>query len=174
MQTTVIKLTKVAALASLIVFAGAQQGQAGQRDLLGLLIGGGLGALVGSQFGKGSGKGMATAGGAVLGALLGSSLMGQGLFGGQPDQAAEPAYGYRPPPTYGNGFAPSYQPGYAPAYRPAYAPAYQPAYAPVATAGYRPGAYCREFETTVTINGRPQPSHGIACYRPDGTWQIVQ
>ena len=166
MQTTVIKLTKVAALASLIVFAGAQQGHAGQRDVLGLLIGGGLGALVGSQFGKGSGKGMATAGGAVLGALLGSSLMGQGLFGAQPGQAAEPGYGYRPPPYYGNGFAPTYQPSYAPAYRPAYAPR--------VTAGYRPGEYCREFETTVTINGRPQPSHGIACYRPDGTWQIVQ
>ena len=166
MRTTVLKLTKVAALASLIVFAGAQQGHAGQRDVLGLLIGGGLGALVGSQFGKGSGKGMATAGGAVLGALLGSSLMGQGLFGAQPGQAAEPGYGYRPPPTYGNGFAPSYQPAYAPTYRPAYAPR--------VTAGYRPGEYCREFETTVTINGRPQPSHGIACYRPDGTWQIVQ
>ncbi len=166
MQTIVIKLTKVAALASLIVFAGAQQGHTGQRDMLGLLIGGGLGALVGSQFGKGSGKGMATAGGAVLGALLGSSLMGQGLFGAQPGQAAEPGYGYRPPPYYGNGFAPSYQPAYAPAYRPAYAPR--------VTAGYRPGEYCREFEATVTINGRPQPSHGIACYRPDGTWQIVQ
>ena len=35
------------------------------------------------------------------------------------------------------------------------------------------GNYCREFEQTVTIDGRPQQSHGTACQQPDGTWRIV-
>jgi surface antigen len=35
------------------------------------------------------------------------------------------------------------------------------------------GAYCREFQQTVTIGGRPENSFGTACRKPDGSWQIV-
>jgi surface antigen len=35
------------------------------------------------------------------------------------------------------------------------------------------GRYCREYEQTVTIGGKPQKSYGTACRQPDGTWQIV-
>lgn len=34
-------------------------------------------------------------------------------------------------------------------------------------------AYCREFQTTVLVNGQPQPSYGTACRQPDGAWKIV-
>lgn len=36
------------------------------------------------------------------------------------------------------------------------------------------GRYCREYQTTVVINGQSQPSYGTACRQPDGTWQIVR
>jgi hypothetical protein len=35
------------------------------------------------------------------------------------------------------------------------------------------GNYCREYQSTATIDGRPVPTYGTACLRPDGAWQIV-
>ena len=36
------------------------------------------------------------------------------------------------------------------------------------------GEYCREFQQTVTIGGRPENAYGVACQQPDGAWRIVQ
>jgi surface antigen len=56
---------------------------------------------------------------------------------------------------------------------------YQPApyyYAPAAS---NPGATnssdqtCREYQTTTTIDGKPQPTRGTACLQPDGTWRTT-
>jgi surface antigen len=33
--------------------------------------------------------------------------------------------------------------------------------------------YCREYQQTVTISGKPEQSYGTACRQPDGTWKIV-
>jgi len=49
------------------------------------------------------------------------------------------------------------------------APAYSP---PVYGAGVP--SYCREFRTTININGTLQPAWGTACLQPDGTWRFVQ
>lgn len=35
------------------------------------------------------------------------------------------------------------------------------------------GRYCREYQGTVTVNGRSQPSYGTACLMPDGSWRVV-
>ena len=35
------------------------------------------------------------------------------------------------------------------------------------------GSFCREFQQTVTIGGRPENSFGTACRQPDGSWRIV-
>src|SRR5437660_819374 len=37
-----------------------------------------------------------------------------------------------------------------------------------------PGQTCREYQSTTTIDGRPQRTYGTACLQPDGTWQIVR
>ena len=34
-------------------------------------------------------------------------------------------------------------------------------------------SYCREYDTMSRINGVITPTHGTACYQPDGSWQIV-
>lgn len=34
-------------------------------------------------------------------------------------------------------------------------------------------AYCREYTTTVNVNGRPVETFGTACMQPDGSWRIV-
>ena len=35
------------------------------------------------------------------------------------------------------------------------------------------GAYCREYETTITIDGRQERGYGRACRQPDGSWQVL-
>ena len=35
------------------------------------------------------------------------------------------------------------------------------------------GAYCREFQHTVTIGGKTEDAYGTACRQPDGTWKII-
>jgi hypothetical protein len=86
-----------------------------------------------------------------------------------------PAYSYRyyaPPPVY---YAPPPAVVYVPA--PAYGPSSYAA--PVAAQPTSPvyqsanGQYCREYQTTVHVAGRPQPSYGTACLQPDGVWRVV-
>jgi len=33
---------------------------------------------------------------------------------------------------------------------------------------------CREYSTSVVVNGQPEPAYGTVCRRPDGTWQFVR
>ncbi|OGT51088.1 MAG: hypothetical protein A3E84_04540 [Gammaproteobacteria bacterium RIFCSPHIGHO2_12_FULL_42_13] len=33
--------------------------------------------------------------------------------------------------------------------------------------------YCREYQTTVTVNGETKKAYGKACRQPDGSWKIV-
>lgn len=35
------------------------------------------------------------------------------------------------------------------------------------------GTYCREYQTTVVIDGKQERAHGTACRQPDGSWQIA-
>ena len=73
-----------------------------------------------------------------------------------------PAYYYpTPPPVY-------YYP--PPAY---YAPP-PAAYVPPVAQNQTQGQTCREYQSTMTIDGRPQQTYGTACLQPDGTWQIVR
>ncbi len=74
-----------------------------------------------------------------------------------------PAYPYPPPVVYGSPPAVIYTPPPA-----AVAPA-----PPPPDAGAQ-GGNCREYQSTVTIDGRPQPTYGRACLQPDGSWRIVQ
>jgi surface antigen len=35
------------------------------------------------------------------------------------------------------------------------------------------GQYCRDFQQTVTVDGRTETATGTACRQADGTWQVV-
>ena len=155
--TTATNFAKVVALSSLLVVAGATQSRAGEGDVLGLLIGG-----------------------AVLGTLLGSSFSG-GLYDTTPYYRAERRHRHHRRHHHSRHAAPAYRSYDAPTYvsydAPAYAPAYLPNPAPIQqTVAYNqyPNDYCREYGSVVTINGVSQRGHGIACYRPDGSWRINQ
>lgn len=86
------------------------------------------------------------------------------------------SFGYSSGPYYYDPYP--YGPVYA--FPPAYAEppdyAYEPQYPDdEGTYSEAPGngPYCREFQTTIVIDGRPQSAHGTACQQEDGTWAVV-
>jgi hypothetical protein len=82
-----------------------------------------------------------------------------------------PAYGYYDPYPYAPGYA------YPPAYGPYDydEPMYYDDGAYESSSPYRSddGSYCREFQTTIVIDGRPERAFGTACMQPDGSWAVV-
>ncbi len=128
------------------------------NGILGGLGGAVVGGLLGSTIGGGSGKTIATIGGALAGGLIGNNLMSQlncqdqGYLGhstersldtGQPVSWKNPDSG-----TYGT-------------------------VTPTRTYNSDQGQYCREYQQTVYIDGKPQKGYGTACRQPDGSWKIV-
>jgi surface antigen len=152
------KIVVVAVAASMLSACAGM----GQKETAGTVIGAGTGAVVGAQVGGGSGRIVAVAIGTLLGALLGGEV---GRTMDRADQlAAERAYEQAQtapigqPITWDNPDNGHYG-----------------SVTPVREGTHdQTGEYCREFQQTVTIGGRPENAYGIACRQPDGTWQIVQ
>jgi surface antigen len=135
--------------------SGLAQGTC-HRDLIGAALGGAAGGLLGNQFGKSSGKTAATIGGVVVGALIGG-IIGRSMD--DADQAcAAQALEYAPDRQTVTWQGPQQQ-GYA--------------VTPVRSYQARDGRFCREYQTSAVIGGRPQEVYGTACRSPDGTWQIM-
>ena len=44
---------------------------------------------------------------------------------------------------------------------------------PLAQTAAAPESYCREYQSTAKVDGKPAPSYGKACRQPDGSWKIV-
>ena len=133
----------------------------GQKQGIGTLLGAVAGAVVGAQFGKGDGQVAATVAGTLVGALVGNSI-GASLdridieYASQAQHEAleyEPSGSSRDWHNPDTGHHGTVSPG--PAYRD------------------ERGAYCREYQHTVTIAGEQQQAYGQACRQPDGTWKVV-
>jgi surface antigen len=145
---------KTALLAFLCTAFAAAPAYANEDQLLGTLVGAGVGGYVGSQFGQGEGQLATTAAGVFAGGLIGNEL----------SKSSSPSYGSGYP-SYGGPvyFSQNYEPNYV-------AP---PAPEPVTYVDGNDG-YCREYSQTVRIGNQVQESYGTACLQPDGTWRIVQ
>jgi surface antigen len=132
----------------------------GDKQTLGTGLGAVLGGVAGSQVGSGSGRLWATGAGVLLGTLIGSEI-------GSSLDKADRAYMqqaqrevYSAPvgqaiswnnPQSGNSGS----------------------YTPVRDGVAESGAYCRQYEQTVVIDGRHETAYGTACQRPDGRWEII-
>jgi surface antigen len=152
---------KVMTAAALVLSLAACENMGGPKQTGGTLLGGIGGAAIGSQFGKGTGRVVGVAAGTLLGALLGSEV-GRSLdkadleYANSANRRAETAPIGQPiqwnnPQTGNSGVVTPVRDG-----------------TDTAT-----GAYCREFQQTVTIGGKTQQAYGTACRQPDGTWKVV-
>lgn len=128
----------------------------------GTLLGAGLGALIGSQVGSGKGQMAAIAVGALAGAWAGSEV-------GKSLDKADRAYAER---TAQNSLEYA-QVGQAQAWRNPDS-GHSGTFTPTRTYQSADRQNCREFETTIYVDGKQETGSGRACRRPDGTWQIVQ
>lgn len=106
--------------------------------------------------------------------------IGFGLYPAYPSYPAYPTYDYyrphrhyRPPPVVMYAPPPPvvlYRQPPPVVYAPPPSIAADPA-GPIYRSGN--GQQCREYQSSVTIGGRPQPVYGTACLQADGTWRIV-
>ena len=155
------KLTAVSMATLLVVSVAGCESMGGQKQTGGAVLGGVGGAIAGAQFGSGSGRIAAAAVGTLLGALVGSEV-GRSLdkadlaYANQANSRAQTAPVGQPiqwnnPQTGNYGTITPVKDG----------------------TDTRTGAYCREFQQTVTIGGKTESAYGTACRQPDGTWKVV-
>ena len=156
-----LKSTSTAiALATMITLSACAGGQV-DKQTMGTLIGAGLGGLAGSQVGSGSGKLAAVGVGVLLGGLLGSEV-GKSLD--KADQAYLANNAQSTLETAPTGMSSSWvNPDSG----------NSGSLTPTNTYASATGQPCREYVSTVTIDGQTEEVHGTACREPDGTWRFV-
>jgi len=149
-------------LAAIILAGGLTACQtAGPKETAGTIIGGVGGAVVGSQFGSGSGKvamtALGTMGGMMIGQSIGASLdradrayamqtQRQAVYNGRLGQRIA----WRNPRTGNHG------------------------HTVVTNVGndMRHGGTCKEYQTTIYIDGAPDTAYGAACQDRYGNWRM--
>ena len=133
----------------------------GTKEMVGTAAGAGIGGQVGSQFGHGSGQHAATAAGVFIGGLIGNQV---GAYMDEQDQQLARQAEYEALERYPDGKYSRWDNpnngnyGYT---------------QPNSTYQNNGGEYCREYQTTIVIDGRPQTGYGTACRRADGNWQVA-
>jgi surface antigen len=147
-------------LASFLLLGACSSTQGNQKQTAGTILGAGVGALIGSQIGGGKGNMAAIAVGTLAGAWAGSEV-GKSLdkadktYAGRSAQDSLEYSQVGQTSTWQNPDS-----GHSGAFTP--------------TSTYKSAANqdCREFETTVNIDGREEKATGYACRQADGTWKI--
>jgi surface antigen len=165
----IAKMGLVLALATTTALAGCannggygNSGPTVNKEIVGTVAGAALGGLLGAQIGKDGSRGelIGTAAGVFIGGLIGNQigrymddqdrLMAQRAERDALERYPDGRYSEWRNPNNGNyGYTRpnnTYQSG---------------------------GQYCREYQTTIVIDGRPETGYGTACRRSDGTWQIA-
>ena len=135
-------------------------GEYGSRETIGTLGAAAVGGIAGSQIGSGTGSILATGAGALLGGFLGREIAQR--LGPDDRSRAESAFnkaGEAPvgetaswsnPDTGNRGTV-----------------------TPVDQARSENGRLCRQYETTVYVEGRYEEATGTACRRSDGRWEMA-
>lgn len=148
-----------ALLSTTLLGACAQDGTV-NKEGIGTLVGAGLGALVGSRVGGGKGRLAAVALGALGGAYLGSKLGKQldAADRARAEQAQEEAHTTPVGKTIAWNNPDSGNSG---------------TFTPTRDGNDRQtGNYCREYKTTINVDGKTEEAYGNACRQSDGTWRI--
>jgi surface antigen len=151
----------VGALVIVAAVAGCQNSQYGEKETAGTVIGGVGGALLGSQVGDGKTQVVATAAGTLLGAWIGNEV-GKSLDRADQAYAAQTANAALE--RYPDGQASTWQNPNS---------GHSGSTTPTRTYETAQGQPCREYQTSVVIDGRTQTAYGTACRQPDGSWRVV-
>ena len=156
-----MKPIKLFLLVFVLIIAGCATSSYSERQTSGGLLGAALGGLLGAQFGSGAGQLASVGIGVLVGALVGSDIgqsmdevdymrANQAVNRSKSVPLGEEIIWNHPDSGHYGSITPT-RDGYT-----------------------QSGRYCREFFQTITIDGRTEDAHGIACREPDGTWRLLQ
>ena len=152
----------IAAMMSVFALGACESwNNSGVKEKIGAGTGAILGGIAGSQVGDGRGRLIATGVGALLGTLVGSEV-------GKSLDKADMAYAqsanqrahaipvgqtvqWNNPDSGNSGMVTPRRDGYSSS-----------------------GRYCREYEQSITVDGRSETAVGTACQNPDGTWEVLK
>jgi len=164
-------LTRIGTALALTAALGACANQGGYNggsrygtgEVVGTVAGAALGGLIGSEIADGSGTGqlIAVGLGVAVGGLIGNQI---GRYMDEQDRESARRAEYEAVDRYPDGQYSRWDNpdndnyGYT---------------VPQNTYRNSSGQYCREYQTTIVIDGRPETGYGTACRQRDGTWQIV-
>jgi surface antigen len=157
-MTVVGKRLGIPALLLIVVLAGCETTQPGEKAVIGGLGGATVGGLMAAGFG---GSPAAIAGSVILGGLVGGAI-GDRMDAADKRQASEAAARALESAPSGQSVAwhnPDTQ--------------HTGTVTPTHTYQNASGQYCREYQQTVTIDGQPHQSYGTACRQPDGSWKVM-
>lgn len=146
---------------AVILSLSACETDSGPKQTGGALIGAVVGGLLGSKIGGGSGQLVATAAGTLFGAYLGSET-GRSLDRADrvyAERAAQRGLESDRSGSSSNWVNPD--------------TGHSGSVKPLNTYRSADGLHCRDYQQTITIDGRSEIAHGTACREQDGTWRIV-
>ena len=149
----------IALMAGVSLAACTPDGQFEATDL-GTLGGAGAGAFLGSRFGKGGGQTAFAVIGALAGAWAGHAIA-QNL-------TAQDRHYYDSAATR----AETAPVGQAITWYNPQSGA-QGSITPTREGQDAGGAYCREYQQTISVGGKTERAYGTACRQPDGSWKII-
>lgn len=135
-------------------------GISANKQTAGTVLGGVAGGLAGSRFGGGSGKLVAVGVGTLLGAALGN-MAGASLDRADQTYALQAANNAYAAPTGSTVRWDNPESGNC------------GSYTPVRDGTGASGELCREYQTTIVVQGRTQQGFGTACQQRDGTWRMA-
>jgi surface antigen len=146
------------AMLLIILTTGCAEMQANPKTAIGAAGGGAVGGLIGAAAGGGAtGIAAGVVGGILVGGLVGNLLDNRDkrLAAEAAQKALESTPTGRPvawknPDSGHSGMV-----------------------TPTKTYQTASGTYCREYHTTVLIDGKQERATGTACRQPDGTWKIA-
>lgn len=154
-----LKRLSIAAILT-VSLSACQNAQNAPKQTMGTLMGAGVGALLGTQMGGGKGKLAAvvigTLGGAYLGSEIGKSLDAADRM--YMEKNAQNTLEYSKVGTMSSWKNPD--------------SGHSGTFKPTRTYASTPGENCREYESTIYIDGREETATGTACRQPDGSWKI--
>ena len=131
------------------------------KQTLGSILGAGVGGLLGAQFGEGKGQLAAVAIGALAGTYFGNEI-GQSLDRADKmymDRNAEKSLEMSKSGTTTTWSNPD--------------SGNSGSFKPTSVFKSTSGKNCRDFETTIYVEGKSETATGRACRENDGTWKII-
>jgi len=155
-----MKILRTVTVVALVASLGACADTSSQKQQAGTVVGGVLGGVLGSNVGQGKGKTAGTIAGVLIGAIIGGEI-GKSMDATDrmmAERTAQKSLESAPTGTTSTWSNPD--------------SGHRGTVTPTRTYRNVSNQDCRDYETTVYIDGREETATGVACRQPDGTWSL--